>query len=196
MTNNAPTTTSVRAVARLVGIGIFALIMTGCASMSEEECLSVNWTDKGYHDGRAGWPLSRKEDHRKACAEVAVALDDAQYQAGHTRGIVEYCTPANGLQTGLAGSSYRNSCPVKLAGAFLANYRVGYGTYSARKEVRDLNNSLDSKERSFRNEKDNKKRENLRSEIRSLERKLYYANQNLRSAEIRLRQWERDQRDR
>ena len=44
---------------RLCGLGLVALALGACASMSEKDCLSVDWADQGYRDGRDGHPPSR-----------------------------------------------------------------------------------------------------------------------------------------
>src|SRR5690554_6332159 len=86
----------------------------GCASMSEKECLTVNWEEQGFRDGRAGHPRARVEDHRDACSKVGVIPDLVRYQKGREQGVLEYCTPQNALAEGRVGRHYRNACPVSL----------------------------------------------------------------------------------
>ena len=55
------------------------LVLSACASISEEECLSADWYSLGVEDGSKGYPLSRIGNYRKDCAEVGVAPDAVLY---------------------------------------------------------------------------------------------------------------------
>ena len=41
-----------------------AYALSGCATMSPEECLQANWEEVGYHDAVEGYPVSRDSEHR------------------------------------------------------------------------------------------------------------------------------------
>lgn len=172
--------------ARLLCMGAVALTMGGCASMSEKECLSANWQEQGYRDGRNGHPASRVEDHREACAGVGVVPDTEQYRKGRDQGVLEYCTPENAAREGRAGRSYRNACPAWLEGTFLTYHRLGYQAYQAQQRLDSLNRQMEQTQRNLDQEKKEDKRRELREELRSLDRRLYQARQELRDAERRL----------
>jgi len=160
--------------------------MAGCASMSEKECLSANWADQGYRDGRAGQPLARLEEHREACAKVGVIPDVKQYHAGRDRGVLEYCTPASAVREGRLGRSYRNACPMRLEGVFLEYHDLGYRAYQAEQRVESLDREMQRTQRSLDKEKSERKRRELRNELRDLDRRLYRARMELRDEERRL----------
>ena len=67
------------------------VILTGCATLNEQECRMANWRDIGVSDGRTGQPASRVETHRKACASYGILLQEQQYLAGREEGLQEYC---------------------------------------------------------------------------------------------------------
>lgn len=157
-----------------------------CASMSEEECLAADWKQQGYRDGVSGYPSNRVEDHREACAKVGVVPDLGQYRSGWDAGIREYCTPANALNEGRRGHSYRNSCPVELEPAFRTNYQIGYRVYQAEQRVDSLSRDLRNKERELDREKDDRKRKNLRRDLRDLDDRLARARRELYDAERHL----------
>jgi len=163
------------------------LVMGGCASLSEKECLSVDWTDQGYRDGRNGQPPSRVEDHREACAKVGVVPNLQQYRKGRDKGVVEYCSPANALRVGRLGHGYRNACPMRLEGAFLANYRLAYRAYQAEQQVQSLDRQVQQKQRALDKEKDAAKRRRLHGELKTLDRRLARARHELRAEERHLR---------
>lgn len=163
------------------------LILSGCASMSEQECLTANWFDQGYRDGRNGMPLARLADHAEACAQVGVVPERARYMSGRDRGIVEYCTPENARSEGRLGRSYRNACPAHLERDFLKNYEDGKRVYHAEQEVERLNRRSTELERSLRKEKEEATRQHLRQELRELDRDLRRARDTMRYEERRLR---------
>jgi len=173
-------------LARLLGIGAIALLMSGCASMSEKECLTVNWTDQGYRDGRSGHPPARLEEHREACAKVGVVPDVVQYRAGRDEGVLEYCSPANAVREGRLGRGYRNACPMQLEAGFLAHHKLGYRAYQAEQRVESLNRQMQQTQRSLDKEKNDSKRRELRGKLRDLDRRLARARSELRDEERHL----------
>lgn len=148
------------------------LLLGGCASVSPEECQTVEWYEQGMRDGQHGYPLARSDSHREACAKVGVGLDLLRYQAGHRMGIREYCTPEVGLQEGRLGRGYQNSCPPALEYDFLEAYLAGYRVYRAQREVDQLDREQMSKQRELDKAKDDGARSRLRRELRSLDRRL------------------------
>src|SRR5690606_728480 len=184
-----PTSTSVRPnidSARPALVGASALLLSACASMSEKECLSANWLDQGYRDGVAGRTASLLEDHREACAKVGVTPDAQQYHAGRNQGLLEYCTPANAVNEGRQGRSYRNVCPMHLERQFLANHQRGYRAYEAQQNVDRLYRDLQRAERDLNKEKDKNKRHELRQKIRHLDNRLSRARNDLHYLERQL----------
>ena len=66
----------------IISLVVAVAFLSSCASMSEQECLSANWLDQGFRDGRNGQPLRRFEEHRQACAKVGVRPDQRLYLQG------------------------------------------------------------------------------------------------------------------
>lgn len=164
-----------------------AVFISGCASMTPEECRTVQWHEKGMRDGQQGYPRSRADAHREACAKEGIPIDMKQYQAGRDIGIRSYCTPENGLQAGRKGSNYQNSCPPALEKPFLDNYHRGYRVYKAQQYADSLDRDIRSKETSLRKAKDDKERSRLRYDIRELDRRLRHARDDVYHAERMLR---------
>lgn len=165
-----------------------AMLLASCASMSEQECKTADWYDQGFRDGRSGYPLSRVESHREACAKVGVVPNVPNYRAGRDRGIVEYCTVDNGLRVGRQGSSYHsNACPVELEGPFLDAYYTSKAVYDAEKRVKSLDSRIGDLERRLDREKDDKKRRRIRDDLREVERSLRSARRDFYDAERHLR---------
>jgi hypothetical protein len=124
-----------------------ALAVGGCASMSEDECRTVDWRTIGYEDGVAGYSGDRIAQHRKACAEHGVTPDLALYQAGRGEGLREYCQPANGFRIGAHGGGYAGVCPVEVDAAFVNAYESGRQLYALEARWSNAASQLDSKRR-------------------------------------------------
>jgi hypothetical protein len=108
-----------------IASALIALALTGCASMSKDECLNVDWRTVGYEDGAAGRSGEAIGQHRKACAAAGVVPNLDAYRAGRAEGLREFCRPQNGYRVGLSGMSYGGICPEDLAPAFLQAYDAG-----------------------------------------------------------------------
>ncbi|NYT62587.1 DUF2799 domain-containing protein [Alcaligenaceae bacterium] len=163
------------------------ILLGGCASMSPEECQTVEWYEQGMRDGQRGYPLARSDSHREACAKVGVGLDLRRYQAGHSMGIREYCTPDVGLREGRLGRGYQNSCPPSLEHGFLQAYQAGYRVYRAQQEVDRLDRELMSKQRELDKAKNDGARSRLRKNLRNLDQRLREARNEVYYAERELR---------
>lgn len=124
---------------RYFAVGFLCLVMAGCAGgMSKKECISADWQTIGYEDGSRGAPASAISSRRQACAKKAgVTLDMNAYLAGRSKGLVEYCTPANGYSVGANGQQYHGVCSKNNEKAFLAKYRAGSEYYGYKKRAAD-----------------------------------------------------------
>lgn len=143
-----------------------ALLLSSCASMSKEQCLTANWLDQGFRDGRTGQPLVRIADHKKACAKVGVTPDETRYLAGREQGIALYCTPESAFKVARAGQSYRNACPAHLEQEFLVAFDKGKALFEAQQRVEKLTQETRELELLLRAEEDREQRRYLRQDIR------------------------------
>lgn len=131
---------------KVIGAALAAFAISGCASMSSDECLMADWNAIGYEDGARGYTTERFSNHRKACADHGVAPNFADYQAGREQGLVEYCQPGRGFDVGASGGRYYGVCSVNLEPDFLDAYNVGRQLYTLRANVNSANSQISSKE--------------------------------------------------
>jgi hypothetical protein len=131
----------------LTATALFALGLSGCASMNKDECLAVDWRTVGYEDGAAGRAGERIAEHRKACAKYGVTPDLVAYQAGRSQGLREYCRPQTGYQLGEHGGSYGGVCPADMESEFTAAYESGRELYNLRSRVAAAASRLDAAHR-------------------------------------------------
>lgn len=122
---------------------ITLLVLSACASISEEECLAADWYSIGVEDGSKGYPMSRIGAYRKDCAEVGVAPDADQYAQGRDYGLESYCTYERGYAEGKRGSSNRAVCPPgNLEAEFMQGYNDGHYVYEVNQNIRKLERDL------------------------------------------------------
>jgi hypothetical protein len=122
------------------------LTASGCATLNENECRTVDWQTVGYEDGGRGQAAERIGQHRKACAKYGIKADLAAYQNGREAGLREYCRPANGFRVGAAGRSYGGVCADDLEAAFLDAYEAGHRLHELRAQVSDVEARIGSKQ--------------------------------------------------
>ena len=125
---------------------LFALLLSGCATMSGDECATSDWNAVGYADGANGYTSDRFSKYSKSCAKHGITPDFRAYQEGRDEGLVEFCQPSRGYNLGVSGGTYYGVCDVALEEEFLDAYRVGNQLYSLRSAVSRASSRISSKE--------------------------------------------------
>ena len=133
----------------LVSLAVLAL--SGCASMSGDECMTSDWQAIGFEDGSRGYSADRLGNHRKACAKHGVTPDFQAYQTGHDQGLVSFCQPSRGFSLGANGGSYNGVCAAHREGDFVDAYNSGYHLYNLRSRVNSASSQINYKERELEN---------------------------------------------
>ncbi|MFC5372924.1 DUF2799 domain-containing protein [Brevundimonas faecalis] len=178
------------------------LLLSGCATMNEDQCMVGDWGGQGWRDGAAGYPTSRIDDHAKACAKYGVAPNMSAYLASREDGLRTYCTWENGFRQGRQGNSYHGVCAPAEERDFVPAYEDGRRIHSVEQAVSaaqsalnsaisridDREDKLDAKERELRQEGlSNEDRERIRNRIREVRGELRDARRDARQAEENLR---------
>jgi hypothetical protein len=130
----------------LVWLSLAFAGLSGCASMSGDECATSDWSAIGYEDGSRGYTMDRIGQHRKACAKHGVTPDFAAYQNGRDQGLVDYCQPGRGFSIGSNGGSYNGVCSVNQEADFLDAYNAGHRLHTLRSNVNSASSSISAKE--------------------------------------------------
>ncbi len=124
-----------------------SIVLSSCASLTKEECLTSDWLVVGERDGSSGFePRGQFNRHVKACERVNVIPDHSAWHQGYQRGLVNYCTPANGLRVGQYGSTYHEVCPATTEPGFLQGYALGDQEHKARLRISSLGSSISSQQ--------------------------------------------------
>ena len=131
---------------RIFMMVLVGFVVSGCATMNEEQCVATDWSAIGYEDGSRGYTSERFGSYRKACSKHGITPDFRAYQEGRDEGLVEFCRPSKGYNLGVSGRSYNGVCDAALEEEFLDAYRVGRELYSLRANVSNANSRINSKE--------------------------------------------------
>ena len=184
---------------------LFAVLVSGCETMSPDECKFANWRDIGLRDGLAGQPLSMLTDRTKDCNKAGSRVDSSIYMAGREQGLQSYCRIENAAPLGLSGKSYAGVCPAGIDYEFRRRYQTGYAVHELRSKVAELDGRSDRLERRLREadrdedkqlkatDKDDERkrirkefddrRRHMRNELGDIDRDMRHARDNLRAAE-------------
>ncbi len=133
--------------AKVLLLSLGMIVLSGCASMSSDECVTGDWSAIGYEDGSRGYTSDRFGNRRKACAKHGVTPDFQAYQRGRSDGLVEFCQPSRGYNLGASGGHYSGVCAVDLEPDFLDAYRAGQELYTLRSNVNAANSRIYAAER-------------------------------------------------
>lgn len=117
---------------------LFVLFITGCATLSSEECLNADWYIIGLEDGGHGYAVTRISNHRKACAKHNITPNLERYKAGLKEGYLTYCTAVNGYRIGAAGSGNNAVCTGAAGRKFTQSYNLGYERYQVTSAISQL----------------------------------------------------------
>ena len=174
------------------------VLLSGCATMSEDQCMVGDWGGQGWRDGAAGHQLSRLDDHAKACAKYGVAPNMSAYRAAREDGLRTYCTWENGFRQGRQGASYGGVCAPAEERDFLPAYEDGRRIYvveqavssaesalnSAISRIDDREDKLEAKERELRQEGlSDEQRQRIRERIREVRGEIRDARRDARQSE-------------
>ncbi len=138
--------------------GVLSLIsllgLSGCASMSADECVTSDWHAIGFEDGARGYTADQLGNRRKACAKHGITPDFESYQAGRERGLRQYCQPSRGFNLGAGGSRYNGVCPGDMEADFVDAYNSGHQLYTLRSRVNSATSQINAKKHELDNNHD------------------------------------------
>ncbi|NQZ33306.1 MAG: DUF2799 domain-containing protein [Oceanospirillaceae bacterium] len=119
-----------------------AIFISGCASLSQSECISANWYDLGAQNAMSGKESSYVAEHTKACGEYAINPDFTLYKLGWLNGQSQFCTAASGWRFAAKGGHYKNTCSLYNERDFLAGFRLGKTKREKQAEVNNIKAEL------------------------------------------------------
>jgi hypothetical protein len=114
------------------------ILLAGCATVSKEDCLVIDWFEVGRMDGMQGRPRTALQNRAKPCLEHGVNADRQAYYQGHDEGLKYYCTEEKGFALGRQGHPYRSNCRLELEKDFRAGYQRGIQLYCSEENGYEL----------------------------------------------------------
>lgn len=133
-----------KGLATAILLASLALLLQGCATLSENECEAADWWLIGQEDGSEGLSLAHIEEHQESCAEHGVTPDRDAYAKGHRSGLAVYCTRFTGYKVGRSGRPYHGICDGSLAEAFEPGLRRGRMVRTLETEAWDIKRKRES----------------------------------------------------
>lgn len=127
-----------------------AVIGSGCATMSADECRVADWYRIGEQDARAGRNADFLATRSRNCNDAGFPADTSAWYAGFEFGLGFFCTLDNGFRFGLDGNRYQRSCPADLEPAFIEGYELGLPLHGAMSRVSSLQTRLNELNRDIR----------------------------------------------
>lgn len=148
------------------------LVVSACASMSEDECRVADWQRTGYADGAAGEDQDTIASYTSDCAKAGVRPDAKAWRAGWDQGIKTYCTPVRGWEEGVDGNSWKSDvCRGQPQGAaFERALRDGLKVSETRRDLQNNDFRINELERKLQKAQKDDERRSLRDQIRNLDR--------------------------
>ena len=171
---------------------LVAVFLAGCESLSPAECATANWRQLGLQDGGRG-ENDRAADYFESCAKAKVAVDVNSYRSGRAEGLQSYCRPANALNEGLAGRSYRGVCPPPLDQSFRSIYDIAWRAQDTSAALARLQSQQDQMQSELTNPKTaNDRKATLRDLLNRSDRQIRDARNAQRDADTQLDRLRRD----
>ena len=122
------------------GLMVASLALNGCASLSEDQCASGNWLERGYKDGIKGASSSKISKYADTCSEYGFQVNRSAYLRGHEEGVERYCTYETGFARGESGSDFNPVCADGIGDGFAQGYDAGRERYALRQTYNSLIN--------------------------------------------------------
>lgn len=119
-------------------------VLSGCATLNEDQCRGQDWRGIGQKDGMEGQAPERLEAHVKACSKFAVLPDPVAWERGRAEGLELFCTPGRAYRHGAAGREYKGVCPRDVEQGWLQAYSDGRLVHAAERTASEAESDASS----------------------------------------------------
>ncbi|NRA31350.1 MAG: DUF2799 domain-containing protein [Parvularculaceae bacterium] len=188
----------------LLSLGLIVAV-SGCATLSKEECEFANWEAMGQNDGQWGETVGRFQRYSEACSNYGIQADFEAWERGRQTGLTRFCTPQGVYAAGMRRRGNMGECGFDPELNRIHRITTNFAT--VRSQLNSAENALDSllssydwDRRNVRNMRKKLRRDDLgKKERKRAERSLRNSLEDLdrfpyrqREARSRLRRLERD----
>ena len=171
-------------VVGLVQFFAIGLLLSGCATMSPEECAVADWERLGDTDARSGHGMDYFARRASDCAEAGYPADREAWTRGWDVGITWFCTRNNGFRQGLNGYRYERICPGHIEQEFLEGYETGIAIHQFHSRIDQTLSEIDRSEQRLKDLRDERPRD--REAIDEVRDRLAVLRDRLRREELEL----------
>lgn len=149
-----------------------ALLLGGCASMSESECKVADWGRVGRDDGARGEAESRLAAYTEDCGKVGVRPNALAYRQGWDVGIQGFCTASGGWRAGSAGENAKaDRCRGRPGETqFTRYFQAGLRVHETTERMRSNDSESSRLEAQLRKSGNDDEKRRLRERLRAIDR--------------------------
>lgn len=122
---------------------ISSLFLLGCATMSKEQCQTMDWHEAGKIDGEKGQYRDYYKQHQSSCEESGGKVATDLYFAGWEEGHKKYCTAENGYKAGVDGRYSADICSAEEYPEYREQFKVGRGVNQLLEERNKIEEQID-----------------------------------------------------
>ena len=121
---------------------LIGVLLTGCATYSQEDCELIRWVEQGYNDALKAYSSSELNEYVHDCSKY-VFVDVEAYNKGRAAGAEVYCTIDNGYSFGLAGQTLTDVCNgASGKNDYMKGYDRGLIVYKANAQLSRIDGKL------------------------------------------------------
>lgn len=126
----------------LIFASLIGVLLTGCATYSQEDCELIRWVEQGYNDALKAYSSSELNEYVHDCSKY-VFVDVEAYNKGRAAGAEVYCTIDNGYSFGLAGQTLTDVCNgASGKNDYMKGYDRGLIVYKANAQLSRIDGKL------------------------------------------------------
>ena len=159
-------------------------LLTGCATMTPDECRVADWYLIGEMDARSGRTPTHFANRDRACREAGYPADAQSWRQGWEQGLTVFCTAPQGFRFGREGGRYESICPAALEPDFLRGFDLGRQMHTVSERAGSLRSELRGVEAAL--EQDRRRGQLTEDELADLRRDRAALQGRLRDAELEL----------
>ncbi len=108
--------------------------LSGCATLSKDQCKVGDWRAIGKADGQLGYLLTYFEKHKSACLDHKIKANKAQYIQGRNEGLQSYCKIQHQIDLGIRGKRYSPVCSGSVVPLLKEGNQLGYKVYTVKND--------------------------------------------------------------
>ena len=123
------------------------LLIQGCSTLNEKECIRGDWTNIGLNDALNGYTSARLAEHEEACIKYGIAAVESDYQQGFEKGLERFCTTERGYYFAMQGGDYKATCEGDNDKLFLAGYTPGHARYRLESRIDEIERRIQHAQR-------------------------------------------------